>query len=312
MSNVRVGIVGLGKIAQKVYLPFLSAEKGWTLAGAYSPSEIRRKTVCGVFRVNAFSSFSDLLDGSDAVFVNSSTDSHFEVVSEALKRGKDVYVDKPLASTSEAAEQLAELSLKCGRKLMVGFNRRFAPMYVRAKETCLHPSLIRLEKHRTDSVRAENFAVTLLDDYIHLIDTARWLAEPESRESIRGSITVGRSQELIFAQHSYRSNGVSVFMDMHRKAGTDLERMELIADGSVTRVKNLDTVEIETNGKTEISMPPSWDTILKRRGFEGAILHFINSVLGDTRPTPDGEEALKSQRMFDAIVAQSDYFSPAG
>jgi virulence factor len=43
MSNVKVGIVGLGGICQKVYLPFLSQEKNWSLTGAYSPNKDKRK-----------------------------------------------------------------------------------------------------------------------------------------------------------------------------------------------------------------------------------------------------------------------------
>lgn len=57
----------------------------------------KKTRVCNLFRIHAFSSLLDLLNGSDAIFVSSSTNSHFEVVSEALKHGKDVYVDKPLA-----------------------------------------------------------------------------------------------------------------------------------------------------------------------------------------------------------------------
>ena len=307
MSKIRIGIVGIGDIAQKVYLPFLSTEKGWTLSGAYSPTEPTRIKVCSSFRIRAFSSLSDLLDSSDAVFVNSSTDSHFEVVSEALKHDKDIYVDKPLASTSDAAEQLVELSIKRGRKLMVGFNRRFVPAYVFAKKNSANASLIRFEKHRIDSIRPESYKITLLDDYIHLIDTARWLGEPDHYNDVKGSIAVNEKNELIFAQHRYNPNGVSLFIDMHRKAGTDLERLELIAEDSIITVRNMDTVEIERNGRTEIGRPPAWDTIIKRRGFEDAILHFITSVLGDTEPLVTGEEGLASQRLFDAIVGQSEY-----
>ena len=52
----------------------------------------------------------------------------------------------------EQAEQLVELSEKYNRKLMVGFNRRFVPMYVAAKEQANDISWIRIEKHRTNKV----------------------------------------------------------------------------------------------------------------------------------------------------------------
>ncbi|MDF1495721.1 Gfo/Idh/MocA family protein [Caproiciproducens sp. CPB-2] len=304
MSKIRVGMIGLGNIAQKVYLPFLSAEKNWTFVGGYSPTEWKRSQLCGMYRIKAFPGLMDLLGETDAIFVSSPTKSHYEIVSEALKHGKDVYVDKPLAATSDEAEQLAELSLRYGRKLMVGFNRRFAPMYVRTKNlTGAGTALIRLEKHRADSIRPENYRITMLDDYIHLADTARWFAEPESGSQIGGSVRVNENQELIFAQHQYKAeNGCAVFLDMHRKAGTNLERIEVLTEGTLVRVRDMDTFETETGGKTETETPPAWETILKRKGFEGAILHFINSIEGNTQPLVNGEEALKTQRLLDAMM----------
>lgn len=304
MSNVRIGIVGLGGIAQKVYLPFLSTENNWSLSGAYSPTESKRKKICNSYRINEFSNLSNLIENSDAIFVNSSTNSHFEIVSQALKKGKDVYVDKPLASSLDESEQLVELSIKNNRKLMVGFNRRFAPMYVQAKKN-IHTdiSLIRIEKYRVDSIRPENFEITMLDDYIHLVDTARWLGEPTN--GVNGSIKVTDKNELIFAQHNYEStNNTDIFIDMHRKAGTNLERLELITDSALFRVNNIDTMEIERNGKIETILSPAWQTIIKRKGFEDAILHFIDSIEGNINPIVDGIEGLKTQKLLNDIIKQ--------
>jgi virulence factor len=301
MSNVKIGIVGLGSICQKVYLPYLSQEKNWSFVGAYSPNEHKRKKICSSYRINEFSNLPNLLENCDAIFVNSSTPSHFEIVSEALKKGKDVYVDKPLASSLDEAERLVELSIKNNRKLMVGFNRRFAPMYIRAKQNIHTASLIRIEKYRSNSIRHENFQTTLLDDYIHLVDTARWLAEPNS--SLNGSIKVTDNKELIFAEHSYKSkNNIGIFIDMHRKSGTNLERLEVIAEDSIVRVKNMNSLEAEKNGKIEQEVSPPWETIIKTKGFEDAILHFIESILGNTNPLVDGSEGLKTQQLITKMM----------
>ncbi|APH15470.1 oxidoreductase, NAD-binding Rossmann fold family protein [Clostridium sporogenes] len=302
MSNVKIGIVGLGNISQKVYLPFLCKEENWSLIGAYSPTKSKRRKICNQYRINEFSNLTDLLENCDAVFVNSSTDSHFEVVSEAIKKHKDVYVDKPLASSLDETEQLVELSIKNNRKLMVGFNRRFAPMYVEAKNNINSTtSLIRLEKHRIDSIRSENFKTTLLDDYIHLVDTARWLDEPN--DCVDGFININDKKELIFAEHSYKSKeDIKIFFDMHRKCGTNLERLEIITKDSIIRVKDMNTMEIEKEGKIEINKPSPWETAIKIKGFENAILHFINSIIGNTKPIVDGVEGLKSQKLLNDII----------
>ena len=300
-NKLRIGIVGLGGIAQKVYLPYLAKEKDWSLAGAFSPTESKRNQICSWYRINAFSNVTDLIDGCDAVFVHSSTESHYEIVSEALKKGKDVYVDKPLASTLEEAEDLAELSLKTGRKLMVGFNRRFAPLYVKAKQEAKNPAWVRIEKHRFNGIRPVNYEFTLMDDYIHLVDTARWLGEPAG--FVNGKIEINEDKQLIYARHDYETeNGSHIYIGMHRNAGTNLEQIEFTAENSVIRVKNMDTMEIERNGNISITESSSWDTVIKRRGFEDAIMHFINSIKSNTNPKTNGEEAFKTQKLAYDII----------
>jgi len=302
--KLKIGIVGLGNIAQKVYLPFLTKETDWNLVGAYSPTESRRKQICKEYRIKDFSNLSNLISSCDAVFVHSSTDSHFQVISEALNMEKDVYVDKPLASTVEQSERLVDLSKRKGRKLMVGFNRRFAPMYIEAKKQVNNVAWIRVEKHRIKSSSQVDFKFTLLDDYIHLVDTARWLGEPSG--PIEGHVEINEKNQMIYAEHNYISeNKNRIFLGMHRSAGTNLEQLEIVGENAIVRVKNMDTMEIEREGKVITNSSPSWETIIKRRGFEDAIMHFINSVIGDTEPSINGEEALKSQILVKQIIEKT-------
>ena len=101
MTKLRVGIVGLGSIAQKAYLPILSQAADWTLVGGFSPNQQKAQPLCDSYRMACFSRLDSLAEQSDAVFVHSSTASHFSVIGELLNRGVHVYVDKPLAETLE-------------------------------------------------------------------------------------------------------------------------------------------------------------------------------------------------------------------
>ncbi len=299
--KIRIGIIGLGEIAQKVYLPYLTQQTNWLLIGAYSPTKVKRDTICQYYRIPSFAAMGDLIDQCDVVFVHSSTCTHFAIVAEALKKGKDVYVDKPLASSIEEAEQLVQLSIKTGRKLMVGFNRRFVPLYIKAREQANNTAWIRMEKHRINALHDVNFAVTMLDDYIHLVDTVRWLGEPSNK--LTGHINLNHNKQLVSAQHAYQSNnGITVFMGMHRKSGTNLEQLEFVNEDSVIRVKNMDMMEIEKAGSVITTTSGSWESIIKRRGFEDAILHFIAAVQGDMIPAIDGIEALKTQQLLQDMI----------
>lgn len=301
MRKVRVGVVGLGGIAQKAYLPILSKETDWELVGAFSPGAEKRQRICRQYRMGAFTSLQALASECDAVFVHSSTSSHFEVVTTLLNKGIDVYVDKPLAATIDEAEKMQELSQKNGRKLMVGFNRRFAPMYVEARKQANSLSWMSFEKHRANAIGPESYDFTLLDDYIHIVDTARWLADGALQVKYSNT-QVNRKNELTSAQHIFEStSGISFHTAMHRHAGSNLEQLTLYTDGSTIRVKNMQTKETEQNGELTIETASSWATILKQRGFEDAVNHFMMSVYKDEQPIVDGEEGLKSQMLVDEL-----------
>lgn len=298
----RIGMVGLGNIAQKAYLPILSKEMNWDFVGAFTPNKVKRQMICKQYRIEEFSSVLAVADACDAVFVHSSTATHFEVISTLLSKGKHVYVDKPLAATLEEAERLVELQHTSGCKLMVGFNRRFAPMYVKGKEQSKELAWARFEKHRANSVGPHDVEFTMLDDYLHLVDTVRWLADGEL-SLIHGTINQNEKNEMVFAQHSFRNKeGLPLTTAMHRNAGSGLEQLEIVTNGAIIRVKNMNTTEVEAGDSITTSYPGSWDSTLKQRGFEDAIQHFVHCVDNDMTPAVDGEEALKSQQLLMKLV----------
>ncbi|MBR7342117.1 Gfo/Idh/MocA family protein, partial [Klebsiella pneumoniae] len=92
--------------------------------------------------------------------------------SELLNAGVHVCVDKPLAENVQDAERLIELAARKKLTLMVGFNRRFAPLYQQLKAQSGSFVSLRMDKHRTDSVGPNDLRFTLLDDYLHVVDTA--------------------------------------------------------------------------------------------------------------------------------------------
>lgn len=302
MVKPRIGMVGLGDIAQKAYLPILSKETDWTFAGAFSPNREKRKKICNQYRIPNFASLQALTQACDAVFVHSSTESHYEVVSELLNNGIDVYVDKPLAASISDAEKLVELSEKLRRKLMVGFNRRFAPMYVKAKEKANNIAWVRVEKHRMDSVSPYSYEFTMLDDYLHLVDTVRWLGDGDL-SLLSGTVHTNDENQLLYTHHTYESSlNLSFTTAMHRKAGTNLEQIELVRDGAIIRVKNMNTTEIEEDNVISTTFSSSWETTLNQRGFKDAVQHFIYCIQNDEQPVVDGSEGLKSQLLLDQLL----------
>lgn len=111
-TRLRIGVVGLGSIAQKAWLPVLGAAESWTLQAAWSPGKEKALRICETWRMPYADSLDALAAQCDAVFVHTSTASHYEVVNHLLNAGVHVCVDKPLADKLSEAETLVELAAR--------------------------------------------------------------------------------------------------------------------------------------------------------------------------------------------------------
>lgn len=67
VNQISIGMVGLGSIAQKAYLPVLSQATRWTFSGVFSPDQQKMRTLCQQYRLSGFSSLEALAKECDAV-----------------------------------------------------------------------------------------------------------------------------------------------------------------------------------------------------------------------------------------------------
>ncbi|WP_017348387.1 Gfo/Idh/MocA family protein [Pantoea sp. A4] len=300
MSKLRVGIVGLGAIAQKAWLPVITCTGSWQVAGAFSPNLKKAQPVCDSYRIPLFSSLDALAEASDAVFVHSSTASHFTIVDKLLRAGKDVCVDKPLAATLSEAEQLVELAAKSGRKLMVAFNRRFAPRYLQLQAALQQPASIRMDKHRSNSIGPEDAIFTLLDDYLHVLDSALWLSGGAGTLK-SGTLQVNDQGCLVYAEHHFTVDNIQVTTSMHRNAGSQAERISVVDNGALYQISEMRDWQCEQEGKLITDLVPGWQSTLEQRGFVGCALHFIRCAENQTAPLISGDQALIAQRVVEKL-----------
>ncbi|HBZ16173.1 MAG TPA: virulence factor MviM [Pantoea sp.] len=298
--TLRIGIVGLGGIAQKAWLPVLSQASSWQLAGAFSPNQAKAQPICDSYRMPYFGQLDALAAASDAVFVHSSTASHYDVVKALLLAGKDVCVDKPLAETLQQAEALVALADKHKRKLMVAFNRRFAPRYQQLKDEMARAASLRIEKHRADSVGPHDLRFTLLDDYLHVVDTALWLAGGNLKREL-GHIETNEDGAMLYAEHHFAAGSLQITTSMHRRAGTQREVVSAICDGDYIEINEMRDWQQENRSGIVRDVPPAWQSHLTQRGFSGAAHHFIQCVENQTMPETSGEQALAAQRLVEKL-----------
>lgn len=300
MKKLRIGVVGLGGIAQKAWLPVLGASGDWTLQGAWSPSRDKALRICESWRMPYVESLPALASTSDAIFVHSSTVTHYEVVSELLNAGVHVCVDKPLAENLRDAERLVALAARKNLTLMVGFNRRFAPLYRDLKAQLGAAASVRMDKHRTDSVGPHDLRFTLLDDYLHVVDTALWLTDGKAQLN-GGTLQTNDLGEMLYAEHHFSTDQLQITTSMHRRAGSQRECVQAVTDGGLFDVTDMREWR-EERGQGVVHKPiPGWQTTQEQRGFAGCARHFIECVQNQTVPETAGEQAILAQRVVEKL-----------
>ena len=135
---LKIGIIGLGDVARKAYLPVISKKK--VECHLFSRNNTTIQKIAESYRFsNTHSSLDSLIrTGIHAAFVHSSTSSHFEIVETLLQNNIHVYVDKPLTYDLPSSERLIALAHEKNLILLVGFNRRYAPAYRQLKTLADH------------------------------------------------------------------------------------------------------------------------------------------------------------------------------
>lgn len=130
-GTVGISFLGAGSFARAVLLPNLAKLPGVVLRGIASASGISARSAGKKFGFAYCASDSQqVLDDpeTDAVFIVTRHSQHAEMVRRALAAGKTVFVEKPLAISTQQLTELQQAIQETGGRLMVGFNRRFAPL----------------------------------------------------------------------------------------------------------------------------------------------------------------------------------------
>lgn len=322
----RIGLIGLGDIAQKVYLPLLAADEQIEIVGVASRTAATVDRIANQYRINGrFQSLDALLQSKpDAVFVHSPTETHYDVVMDCLKKGIAVYVDKPLSYKLHESEDMAQLAREQGILLAVGFNRRFAPMYVKAKswlEEAGGFELCVVHKHRV-KLQAHNAKHTLYDDLIHMLDLLLWLGGDQyevgsylERVDEEGKLLVGAGSLLFTDEYAaQQSDGPTAIQtspckdqigqfSMVRRAGADMEKLELHGAYRSAEVLNMESAILsQRSHDPQAAGFGSWDTILHRRGFAGAVQHFLSSLEQPEVCTIRADQVLPVHRLVEQLA----------
>jgi len=297
---LKIGIIGLGDIAQKAYLPVLCSKH--LELHLFTRDQEKLSAIGNQYRINNLhlTLESILNSGIQGAFVHTATESHEYIVEQLLLNNIHVYVDKPITYHFSSAKRLVELAISRGLILMVGFNRRYAPAYVELKKVN-DPNMIILQKNRHSL--PGDVRTFVFDDFIHVVDTMRYLfTYPVKEMIVRGMQSKGLLIHVVVQLVS--DKGAIAIAVMNRDSGTLEEKVEVFSAEEKKTVCNL--TELKTNrNKTEISAGMNdWESTLSKRGFEPIVADFLQAVETGKSPRFSMQDALLTHEMCEKIVIE--------
>jgi predicted dehydrogenase len=248
-GKVRVGFIGAGNYASSMLLPHLRDAEDVELTQVATTTSLsavnaQKKFGFGGASTDVAAVVDD--DSIDAVYIVTRHSSHADLTCRALESGKAVFVEKPLALSHQELQRVLDVVAETGNdRLMVGFNRRFAPLLVQMKSSFGArggPALVRylVNAGRLDRSswyrKAESEGSRFEGEGGHFIDTVSWWLDARPVEV--HAVGVPASDDLLV---SLRFDDGSIAEIAYATSGNPRypkETFEVAADGRTAKLDN--------------------------------------------------------------------------
>lgn len=325
---LRVGIAGCGRIAQTRHLPEYREREDVSIAGLYDINRERAGALAAEYGTRVFDSFDAMLDSPeiDAVSICTANVFHADMTVNALKAGKHVLCEKPMATTLKDCERMVLAARESGKCLMIGQNQRLTAAHRKAKELLSRGAIGRPISFATAFCHSgpENWSVdpgkntwffdknlasmgVMADLGIHKTDLILWLLEDTVADVTARFFTLDK-RDRTGRPISVEDNAECI---LHMKSGI---AGTLTASWTHYCGEDNSTVIYGTEGVLRIYTDPVHSLILQRRNGtneyydlesiqtndhqtkSGIIDMFTDHLKDDTLPYISGESVLNAMR----------------
>jgi len=293
-SDLKVALVGAGNLARWAHLPNLKKISKVSLRAVYSASGARGKSYARRFgAAYCTSDYQQILEDReiDVVLILSRNQLHCSQAVAALRAGKHVFLEKPMALTDEECRLIYRAVEESGKQLTVGFNRRFAPFYVEQKRQLDRrpgPAVVTCRVNSpgisgTYWMADPSIGGAILGEACHFVDLMYWLLGSEPIGVSAFSLPVQQTEPIgennMVANFSFvdGSIGSLTYCTVGSKTSGG-EQVEVFAQGLSVATEDFKKLTIDTN----ISRRKS--SFWAEKGYASQLGRFLNAVRSGEAP----------------------------
>lgn len=237
-SMVKIGIFGTGHLG-KFHLNNWREIDDVSVIGFYDPNDKIAEEITSTYGLKRFTNEDDLIDLCDAIDVVTPTNFHFSTCEKAIKKGKHVFVEKPMTHTMDEAHQLVKLIQESNIKLQVGHVERFNPAFIAASKFDLHPMFIEVHRLAQFNPRGTEVSV-ILDLMIHDIDIVMSIVESDVKSISASGVAVMTDTPDIANVRIEFNNGCVANLTSSRISMKKMRKMRLFQKDAYIGIDFLD------------------------------------------------------------------------
>jgi len=245
--GIGVALVGAGNLARWVHLPNLKNTPGVRLRAVHSSLGARGKSYALRFGADyCASDYEEILKDPSvqAVVIASRNQQHALQAQAALRAGKHVFVEKPMALTEQECRDVYQAARESGKQLTVGFNRRYAPSYLTLRQQLakrMGPAVLNC-RINSPGISGRYWMAdpaiggAILGEACHFVDLVYWLLESEPLQVSAYSLPTGRKDPIgennIVASFHFADGSIAnlTYCTVGSRTSTG-ERVEIFAPG---------------------------------------------------------------------------------
>lgn len=267
---LKVGVFGVGHLG-KFHLNNWKEIEGVKLVGFFDPNNDHANQVTEQYGLKRYMDEDKLMDACDIIDVITPTDHHFGVCMQAIRKGKHVFVEKPLAHSIQEGRDIVNMVREANVKMQVGHVERFNPAFLALKDMNLNPMFIEVHRLAQFNPRGTEVSV-ILDLMIHDIDIILSLVKSDVKHISASGVAVMTDTPDIANVRIEFNNGCVANLTSSRISMKKMRKMRLFQPNSYIGIdflekkteiiklkqpedKNVFSFDIETqNGKKTIAI----------------------------------------------------------
>ncbi|AHF90431.1 dehydrogenase [Opitutaceae bacterium TAV5] len=313
---LRIAMIGAGQLATAMHYPSLVSMPDVEIAAMCDMNPERLKLVGDQFGVaRRHTNYRDMLEEitPDAVYVVGPPHHMYDIWTDCLKRGLNLFIEKPLGLTLHQAQNLAHLAGKHGCITQVGFQRRIAPIAVKLYDECRKRGPIVHAVCRFYKCASDPFSGAvdhMMDDGVHSIDTLRWLCGGEIIRIQSVTRRVGTPDINFISALIEFDTGATGLLVNSWTSGRRIFDIEIHAPGICAELQHEGKGRLHADGDTtgvefdtrEVS---GSDQIHVYGGFHAKSREFLDAMRAGRLPSSHFGDALKTMTAAVEILSQS-------